>query len=1079
MKRLLVDLSYIVKRCMYAGINGDNSYVDGEDRVPSHIDGYEITLSSFSKIFRELNMTPQQCILVADGKSCKQMRRQFVESYCANRKKNDKFLEEFYKTKDMVVKTLLSYGAIYVDKEYVEADDIIYFLAEKIDSIVWSSDADLLACAAPVYYDGFKDTSKFLGIPKDTMVVWKSLVGDPVDEYSGCPGFGKETFRSMLEKYGDSCLYDIKGMLEDEALDELKAHVADFKPFQKIIDNQETVYNSYKCAKFYHPGYRLNWKMAYPGGDGVFNEWKPVIKLITAKDLSEEFLREFKKQILRCPNPAFDIETWMDEESLEWGEINKSKTKGPLLDVYGSHMAGFSISCGRNNEVAYYFPIDHKDTDNLSKEQAIEVLNMFDENKPILVHNSSFELPLVKKHYELRYDRGYLPPLVYDTRIMSGFIDEYESPSLKELSKRLMDYSQVTYAQVSGGKKMNELTGVQVVDYGCDDSICSAAVFRFAEVIMKYEDSWKSYIKADLGTQYLYAENFLNGLKFDLSKLEELQTENEVKFLEIDDKIKAQLAKLKIETSAQKTKAFTVTDVLNKNFDVEYETIVKYWPGANFKQAETLSPSEIKRLYKVISGHELSTTMRTKEKLAVLLREKGQEALAEAVEKDDLNFANTLAELVFVPNLEINLRSTKQMSELMYEFLGYPVRIRSKRTEKQKAEGRPANPAANELAIKHAIAYDARDESEIELLKNLLAAKSCLTEESLFYRPYKTLPNPKSGRVHYSSGQSLAKSGRPTASKPNISQISKRSRVREVYVPLEDNHVWVSFDFSSQELLHMAVQSGDENMLACFSGEVRKDLHSITGVGVYSLSNDAVDYDTFIAANADEEHPLHKAIKEARKKAKTVNFLDAFCGTAKTLGPKLLVTEEYAQDMLDAKAKAFPRVAEWKVELEQQHKDLGYAVEQLGRRRHLRLDGSWRDAHELRGAINHRIQGSAATQTKVVMSNIWKSKVLDKFDAYFMMAVYDQLDFSVNITQALDFIKTIHPMMVVKYADYPIDFQSSISLGVNFGQLSEIGNSIDEDKIDDVLKKIKEQRYVADLIEEDDIEYEEEEVEYH
>lgn len=1084
MKRLLIDISHVGKACLYVAT--DNAYkvtFEGKEvSIPRGEDGYEVFLMSFRKTLRELNMTPQQCILVADGKSCKQMRRSFLPGYCERPAGPKEFMEEFYKMQDMIVKTLLSYGAIYVDKEYVEADDIIFHLAEKLDSIVWSGDADMLACAAPVYYDGFKDTSKFLGIPKDTIVVWKSLVGDTSDKIPGCPGFGKEAFRSMLEKYGDSCLYDIKGMLEDEALDELKSHVADFKPFQKIIDNQETVYNSYKCAKFYHPGYKLNWKMAYPSGDGVFNEWKPVIKLITAKELTDDFLFEFKKQILACPNPAFDIETWMDEESLEWCAKNKSKTGKAPLDIYGAHMAGFSINCGSNNHITYYFPIDHKDTDNLTSDQVITVLNTFDESKPLIVHNSSYELPVVRKHYELRYDRGFLPPLTYDSRILAGFVDEYETPGLKFWSKHLMDYDQITYEQITESGQMNTLTGSHVLHYGCDDSICTAALFKFEEVICLYEDSWKSYIEADLGSQFLYASSFLQGLRFDEEKRKELQAENHIKFEGLMVQIKAFLSKLKKENST--TRAFSVSEVmakLNKGeaLEKEVDTFITAWPGCEYVPAESFSIVAIKRVLKSTGLNVDDIKLRSLPKFLEELYNRHPQTLSITC----ILSLNKFGRDNFIPDPELNLRSPKQMSDLIYNFLQYPVRIRNKRTEIQKSKGLKGNPASNESAIRHAIAYDATEE-EKELLLTIMSAKSCLTEDSLFYSPYENFPNPKSGRVHYNSGQSLTKSGRPATSKPNIGQVSKKSRVREVYVSDED-YLWGSLDFNSQELVHVAVHSGDENMLSCFKGD-RRDIHCITGAAIYSMQYSEVAYELFKAMVDDELHTNYKQAKEVRNKAKSVNFLDVYLGTAKTLGEKLLTTEDVAQGMLDAKAEMFPDVKKWQQNMIDLHIERGYAVEPMGKRRHLRLDGTWKDKHELRSSINHIIQGGSATQTKIAMSKIWYSKILERYDAKFCFPVYDEIDVTAKREVMAPFLKELHGIMVENYAGFPVEFKSEIKIGKSFGQLKKVGTEPDEAKILAVIAEIDKADKVEEIDEEEfdfsaieDVMMEGDEVEYH
>jgi DNA polymerase I-like protein with 3'-5' exonuclease and polymerase domains len=609
--------------------------------------------------------------------------------------------------------------------------------------------------------------------------------------------------------------------------------------------------------------------------------------------------------------------------------------------------------------------------------------------------------------------------MLHDTRIMAGFVDEYESSGLKHSSKLYLDYAQATYDDVTGGRPMNDLTGLEVLRYGCDDTICTAALYRRFKLLMDYEGSWNAYEVCAQKAQFMYAEAFLNGVKFDLNKLEELQEENSNKYIELEAKIKSYLSTL------------------------------DGFPGNEFIPASDLSASEIKRVYTSVTGKPLATTMRRVEKLGELIGGELGDALVNA---EDISAFNAVAAQLFIPSPEISLRSPKQMSELLYDYLGFPVRITNKLTDVQRSNGQTVgNPASNESAIKHCIVYDA-DENQKDFLLNLLSAKSCLTEDSLFYAPYKNFPSWIDGLVHPQSGQALAKSGRANASKPNFQQISKKSRVREVYVPYDESQVWVSFDFSSQELVHIAVQSGDENLLDCYRGDTRKDVHSLTGVQVLKNTADIdLSYEEFLKVLNDETHELYKQVKLARNQAKATNFLDAYMGSSVTLAESLLVSEDVAQQMLDAKAVAFPDVKLWQEEMTRLHAEREYAVEPMGRRRHLRLDGSWKDSHELRGALNHVIQGGAGSQLTAVLSKLWDRRILEHYNATFLFSVYDEINFSVDKTDAVEFIREVHGVMTEKYADFEISFESSIEIGANFGELKNVGTKFDEVKVRELL----------------------------
>jgi len=1097
MKRLLIDCSHVLKMILHAAKNTDSvrllEFNGKQEKIPCHKEAYQIALGSLEKTLDYLKMTPAQIILCKDGKGCKQFRRQFIPEYSKRPEGPPEFFQEYTALVEMFETTVLKYGGLSLTKEGIEADDLIYALAQVLDCIIWSGDSDLLS-AGDVYFNGEMNRDRFCGIKKEHIVCYKSLVGDSSDNVPGCKGLGEKAFIDLLSKYGDEALDDILGMLEDETLEELEPHAKDFKPFRKIIDNKDQVYRSYKCVKPYHPGFTgIQYKMLYPSGQNVFPQWEPTKELITKDKLTPDFLKKLSIELRKASVTGLDIETYITEEGKAWASANKSKTaKKPPIDIMGAILAGFSLCTGSNNHKNYYFSVAHKDTDNITLEQAEEILNMLPEDVPVIVHNTSYELPVLRNHFTLKFDRGYLPPLTYDTRILAGYCDEYESAKLKHWSEILMGYKQVTFGEVtekptfefqedrddevikfeeeSANVQMNELTGEEVLNYGCDDSICCVSLFEYAEVLTKYEGSWNAYEKADLASQFLYAESFLTGVKFDLDKCRTLQAENQKIYDETIDCIELALEGMEWTTTEEVVREIPRITPENlaeikelAKLPPEYITTHHYWPGAKFVPATELSPSEIKRLFLIYTGRKLKTAVRKIEKIVEKIREEGEVEFADAVESG-LTSVNTLAEYSFNPKAEINLKSPKQKCELLYDALHYPIRIRGKISDKMRAEGRTeGNPSADDDAFKHAIAYDARDNFEKDLLLHVIKATSCRTEDSLFYAPYQNMPHYSDGYVHPNGGQALTKSGRPASNKPNFSQVSKISRVREVYVPLEEDHIWVSMDFTGQELVHTAVQSGDEAMLSCFRGDVRKDIHSMTGVEVYNYgikaqygtdSDKLIDYDAFMAIRKDENHPLYKKIKDARTKAKPVNFLDLYLGTAATLSVDLMITQEEAQALLDAKTLIFPGVRKWQNDMTDLHAERGYAVEPMGRRRHLRLDGTWKDKHELRGAINHIIQGGAATQTKIAMSKIWQQGVLETFDAYFLFPVYDEMNFSVKRSQVVEFLKVAHPIMIANYAGFPLEFESVIKIGPNFGELVEIGSSIDEAKIMEVLERI-------------------------
>lgn len=1089
MKRLLIDASHILKACLHSAASGPHATLVGPDVLPSAIDGYENWLGSLTKTLNHFNMVPSQVIFVKDGYASKQLRMQWLPTYKERPPGVEGFHDEFMKLQQMAQENLLSYGAVSVDKEYVEADDVIAALAEKLDCIIWSGDKDLLA-AGDVFYQGEINPDKFLGIQKKHIVVYKSLVGDTSDKIPGANGFGEAAFIKMLTQFGDDSLDDMLDMLENRTLHELEGYVKDFKPFQKVLDNAETVYNSYLCAKFHHPGWELNWKAGYPKGDGTFPQWDLKIELVTKSMLTHDFISKFKKQLSELPwGPSFDIETWSDEESLAWGLANKTQ-RGPRLDLFGAHMAGFSITTGVNNNLVYYFPVDHAETDNVSLQDMETLLNCCDPSKPMFVWNAGCELPVVRNHMALKFDRGWLPN-VYDAMIMKSYVDENTALGLKYSSGNYLGYDQVTFDEVTAGeapgstegeeedgeaglvageagseeeeyvplkRQMNELTGAEVVDYGADDSICTGALANLFDIIMRYEGTMYAFEENELAPPYLCAEAFLNGQRFDLNRIEELTIENAKKAAELKQQIDERLVKLE----------WTVGD------SISGATFTDRMPGCLFDPAYNLSGSELKKVYKQITGEALKSNLRSVEKLAELMKEKAPELAAALILEEheydledsaklQLRRFNGAAEELFVPRPELNLGSPKQMVNFLYTAMGFPVRltgkISDKMREKARLEGRTAvgNPKGNESAIRHAIMYDLNgDKEKEELLLLLIKAKELKTDFGLYLKPYPKMPNPKDGMVHANPGLSRATSRRATPSGPNFTQVSKKSPIREAYVPPEDDLIWWSMDFSGQELRLTAERSQCPVMLSCYPKDGQaKDLHAVTAVQVAALSGQTFTYEQIASGYDDKEAPFQKEMKKARNDSKAVNFGDVYGQTEVGLAEKLLITVELAREIIAAKAAAFPGVAEWKEEVKARLLRDKFAVTLMGARKHLIFEGTWKDEHEIRSGINFEIQSPAGEQIKQVQRKFWERQIFERYEAGYAMAVHDEVNGWVTKKDLVPFLREAHQIMLEKYSTMEVPIESSIEIGNNFGSLINIGTKFDAEKLMEIAEGLK------------------------
>ena len=258
-------------------------------------------------------------------------------------------------------------------------------------------------------------------------------------------------------------------------------------------------------------------------------------------------------------------------------------------------------------------------------------------------------------------------------------------------------------------------------------------------------------------------------------------------------------------------------------------------------------------------------------------------------------------------------------------------------------------------------------------LRALLRCKNYLTRKGLYYEPYKHLAHWSDGKLRPSLKQSATTSRRFAPAGPNVNQIPKRSeegkKVRRCIIPHCEDAVIISPDFSGQELRLGAEASGDSAFLSCYLGNSLKDLHSLTGFAIGQKQGaHFTDYEEFVAAVADGD----KAAKKSRGLGKNTNFLSQYGGTSYTLSKKLQLPETLTQEMLDAKAGAYPGVEIWKEEYSKECSKTQLSRTFMGGIKHLHeLIKRGGGAHVLRSALNFRIQSSAGEVTKLAMARIW------------------------------------------------------------------------------------------------------------
>jgi DNA polymerase-1 len=307
----------------------------------------------------------------------------------------------------------------------------------------------------------------------------------------------------------------------------------------------------------------------------------------------------------------------------------------------------------------------------------------------------------------------------------------------------------------------------------------------------------------------------------------------------------------------------------------------------------------------------------------------------------DRELARLAAKVYELSGEEYNINSPKKLSEILFDKLGFRTET-MRRTTKTKAQS-TAFEVLEELAQSH------------DLPRLILEWRSLQKLKGTYIDALPQLVNPDTGRVHTCFNQAIAATGRLSSSDPNLQNIPIRTdvgrEIRRAFVA-EPGHVLISADYSQIELRVLAHLSGDDALIDAFQrGE---DIHDRTALKVFG---------------ADSGLGAH----ELRRRAKIINYALLYGKTAFTLAKDIGVTQQAAQEFINAYFAGFPAVRAFIDDLLASARHTGVVKTMFGRRR-LAPDLNNRNqqlrSRAEREAVNLPIQGTAADILKRAMIDV-------------------------------------------------------------------------------------------------------------
>ena len=308
-----------------------------------------------------------------------------------------------------------------------------------------------------------------------------------------------------------------------------------------------------------------------------------------------------------------------------------------------------------------------------------------------------------------------------------------------------------------------------------------------------------------------------------------------------------------------------------------------------------------------------------------------------------------------------NVSSTQQLSEVLFDELGLPVKARTKTGYSTKAS------VLEELKSEHLI---------IELI---LEHRQLTKLKSTYVDSLPLLVNRETGRVHTSYNQTGTVTGRISSSDPNLQNIPVRTElgrhVRCAFVA-EEGRLLLGADYSQVELRILAHVSQDPSLLAAFArGE---DIHASTAAAVLEV-------------------PIPKVTPDMRRIAKTINFGIVYGMGEYGLAQRTDLSVEEARKFIDNYFARYEKVKEYLEQTKKEAREKGFVSTVLGRRRYFPELQTSSVAHAgitraaEREAINMPIQGSAADILKIAMVRLHSALRERGLGARMILQVHDEL----------------------------------------------------------------------------------------
>ena len=307
---------------------------------------------------------------------------------------------------------------------------------------------------------------------------------------------------------------------------------------------------------------------------------------------------------------------------------------------------------------------------------------------------------------------------------------------------------------------------------------------------------------------------------------------------------------------------------------------------------------------------------------------------------------------------EFNIKSPKQLGELLFEKLKLPV------IKKTKSGYSTDVDVLEKLKQQHPI------------IEKILDYRQLTKLNSTYVEGLKPYINPKTNRIHSFFHQTITATGRISSTEPNLQNIPTRidfgKQLRKVFKP-SSGKVYIDADYSQIELRVLAHLSGDKHMIEAF--EKGEDIHKQAASKVFGV-------------------PQEEVTKEQRSSAKAVNFGIVYGISEFGLGEQLGISRKKAKEYIEQYLTEYSGVRTYMQESIKKAKEIGYSETMFGRRREIKeLTSNNYMVRQFgeRAAMNTPVQGTAADIMKIAMIKVYNELIKRNLKTKIVLQVHDEM----------------------------------------------------------------------------------------